>query len=266
MGSRVPQKDSGNLTIPLREAPPRGRNQTFLPGYSLRPGTPRERYHRIPRGQELHNRHWTSREGPFQIFPQDHCLDRTTSITTDDNSQTEKPEAADLKEFQEVEERDPQEPVASFSERVWNMSPDEIKIPPEPLGRCSNQLQNKIKKLYERKMKEGMDVNCIVQNKKEFRNPGIYEKLIQFCSIDEIGTNYPKDMFDPQSWSEDSYYEALAKAQKTEMDKLKKAKKECTKIEFVTGTKKGTTRSAGSTTTTTPSTTGGDAQKRRRSR
>lgn len=30
---------------------------------------------------------------------------------------------------------------ASFSERVRNMSPDEIKIPPEPPGRCSNQLQ-----------------------------------------------------------------------------------------------------------------------------
>ena len=88
----------------------------------------------------------------------------------------------------------------------------------------------------------------------------IYEKLIQFCSIDELGTNYPKDMFDPHGWSEDSYYEALgepvyfffffffaalcdnssdtdvclftvsAKAQKVEMDKLEKAKKERTKV------------------------------------
>lgn len=31
--------------------------------------------------------------------------------------------------------------TASFSERVRNMSPDEIKIPPEPPGRCSNHLQ-----------------------------------------------------------------------------------------------------------------------------
>ncbi|XP_071620687.1 SAP30-binding protein isoform X2 [Heliangelus exortis] len=166
-------------------------------------------------------------------------------------------------EFSEVEKRDPQELVASFSERVRNMSPDEIKIPPEPPGRCSNHLQDKIQKLYERKIKEGMDMNYIIQRKKEFRNPSIYEKLIQFCSIDELGTNYPKDMFDPHGWSEDSYYEALAKAQKIEMDKLEKAKKERTKIEFVTGTKKGTTTSATSTTTTTASTTVGDAQKRK---
>ncbi|XP_053157446.1 SAP30-binding protein isoform X2 [Hemicordylus capensis] len=165
-------------------------------------------------------------------------------------------------DFSELEKRDPQELVASFSERVRNMSPDEIKIPPEPPGRCSNHLQEKIQKLYERKIKEGMDMNLVIQRKKEFRNPSIYEKLIQFCAIDELGTNYPKDMFDPHGWSEDSYYEALAKAQKIEMDKLEKAKKERTKIEFVTGTKKGTTN-APSTTTTTTSTAGGDAQKRK---
>ncbi|XP_019358998.1 PREDICTED: SAP30-binding protein isoform X1 [Crocodylus porosus] len=192
--------------------------------------------------------------------------DDNSRQSEDDDSETEKPEAGDLKEFAELEKRDPQELVASFSERVRNMSPDEIKIPPEPPGRCSNQLQDKIQKLYERKMKEGMDMNYIIQRKKEFRNPSIYEKLIQFCSIDELGTNYPKDMFDPHGWSEDSYYEALAKAQKIEMDKLEKAKKERTKIEFVTGTKKGTTTNASSTTTTTASTAVGgkkDAQKRK---
>ncbi|KAM4878384.1 LOW QUALITY PROTEIN: SAP30-binding protein-like [Sylvia borin] len=187
--------------------------------------------------------------------------DGNSRQSEDDDSQTEKPEPGDLKEFREVEERGPQELVASFSERVWNMPPDEIKIPPEPPGRCSNQLQDKIKKLYERKMKEGMDMNYVIQKKREFRNPTIYERLIQFCSVDEIGTNYPKDMFDPHSWSEDSYYEALAKAQNIEMDKLAKAKNERTKIE---STKKGTTTSAASTTTTTPSTTAGDAQKKRR--
>ncbi|KAM6245223.1 SAP30-binding protein isoform 4-T4 [Porphyrio hochstetteri] len=177
----------------------------------------------------------------------------------EDGYEEEDDENSRQSEFPELEKRDPQELV----ERVRNMSPDEIKIPPEPPGRCSNHLQDKIQKLYERKIKEGMDMNYIIQRKKEFRNPSIYEKLIQFCSIDELGTNYPKDMFDPHGWSEDSYYEALAKAQKIEMDKLEKAKKERTKIEFVTGTKKGTTTSAASTTTTTASTTVGDAQKRK---
>ncbi|XP_048101794.1 SAP30-binding protein isoform X1 [Alosa alosa] len=173
-------------------------------------------------------------------------------------------DADDSKEISEVEKRDPNELVALFSEKVRNMSPDDIRIPPEPQGRCSSQLQEKILKLYERKQHGAFDTNSHIQKKKEFRNPSIYEKLIQFCGIDELGTNYPKDMFDPHGWSEDSYYEALAKAQKIEMDKLEKAKKERTKIEFVTGTKKGTTTnaasSAGSAATATAT---AEAQKRK---
>ncbi|XP_069012293.1 SAP30-binding protein isoform X2 [Embiotoca jacksoni] len=168
-------------------------------------------------------------------------------------------------EIPEAERKDPNELVALFSEKVRNMSPDEIRIPPEPPGRCSIQLQEKIHKLYERKLHGDFDTNNHIQKKKEFRNPSIYEKLIQFCSIDELGTNYPKDMFNPHGWSEDSYYEALAKAQKVEMDKLEKAKKERTKIEFVTGTKKGTNPSstAAPTTSNTTTTTATDAQKRK---
>uniref|UniRef100_A0A3B4BDU9 Uncharacterized protein n=1 Tax=Periophthalmus magnuspinnatus TaxID=409849 RepID=A0A3B4BDU9_9GOBI len=126
------------------------------------------------------------------------------------------------------------------------------------VSNVDNPKNEKIHKLYERKLHGNFDTNSHIQKKKEFRNPSIYEKLIQFCSIDELGTNYPKDMFDPHGWSEDSFYEALAKAQKVEMDKLEKAKKERTKIEFVTGTKKGT--NASSTTASTAST---DAQKRK---
>ncbi|XP_028990962.1 SAP30-binding protein isoform X2 [Betta splendens] len=194
-------------------------------------------------------------------------------------------EADDI-EISEAEQKDPNELVAIFSEKVRNMSPDEIRIPPEPPGRCSSQLQEKIHKLYERKLHGDFDTNSHIQKKKEFRNPSIYEKLIQYCSIDELGTNYPKDMFDPHGWTEDSYYEALAKAQKVEMDKLEKAKKERTKvrlttnarglhhcqvdslpvsrIEFVTGTKKGTNPSSTTASTTSnTSNTSTEAQKRK---
>ncbi|XP_062331361.1 SAP30-binding protein isoform X2 [Osmerus eperlanus] len=175
----------------------------------------------------------------------------------------------DIKKISEAERRDPNELVALFSEKVRNMCPDEIRIPPEPPGRCSTHLQEKIQKLYERKLHGDFDTNNHIQKKKEFRNPSIYEKLIQFCSIDELGTNYPKDMFDPHGWSEDSYYEALAKAQKVEMDKLEKAKKERTKvrttgeIEFVTGTKKGTNPTCAAASTTNTTTTSTEAQKRK---
>uniref|UniRef100_A0A4X2M5Y3 Uncharacterized protein n=1 Tax=Vombatus ursinus TaxID=29139 RepID=A0A4X2M5Y3_VOMUR len=89
----------------------------------------------------------------------------------EEDSETEKPEADDLQELSELEERDPQELLATFSKKVRTMSPEEIQIPPEPPGKCSSHLQDKIQKLYEWKIKEGMDMNYIIQRKKEFQNP-----------------------------------------------------------------------------------------------
>nr|XP_033798022.1 SAP30-binding protein-like [Geotrypetes seraphini] len=168
-----------------------------------------------------------------------------------DDEEDSETETGNLKQFSEMETRDSQELVAS-SKRVRDMSPDEIKIPPEPPGRCSSHLQSKIQKLHERKLKEGMNMNFIIQRKKEFQNPSIYKKLIQLCSIDELGTNYPKDIFDPHRWSEDSYYDALAKAQNVEMEKAKKEQ-----------TKKGPTTNTATATTNTSSTSVAYAQKRK---
>ena len=132
-----------------------------------------------------------------------------------------------------------------------------VTIPPEPSGQCPVELQEKINKLH-RKMESGVNMNEVIQQRKDFRNPSIYEKLIQFCSINELATNYPADRFDPFKWDKDSYYEELAKVQKIEMDKLEKARKEKTKIEIVTGTVKRPS--------SVTSTTAEDDAKRRKSK
>ncbi|KAK7788309.1 hypothetical protein R5R35_011966 [Gryllus longicercus] len=120
---------------------------------------------------------------------------------------------------------------------------DGIRLFPEPQGRCSNELQEKINRLHEKMQTSGLDMNHVIQHKKDFRNPSIYEKLIQFCSINELGTNYPAHVYDPLRWGKESYYEELAKVQKAEMDKHERGKKgeerkEKTKVEFVSGTAK----------------------------
>ena len=100
-----------------------------------------------------------------------------------------------------------------------------VKLPPEPPGTCSPALQESINKLYLRK-KEGYDMNAVIQSKKGFRNPSIYEKLIQYCSIDEHGTNFPKELYDGHLFGPESYYDELAKVQKADMEKREKAAKE----------------------------------------
>nr|XP_023013812.1 SAP30-binding protein [Leptinotarsa decemlineata]ATP16147.1 putative SAP30-binding protein [Leptinotarsa decemlineata] len=107
-----------------------------------------------------------------------------------------------------------------------NMANDDgVTIPPEPTGHCSIELQDKITKFYEKMQNEQLDMNSVIQKRKDFRNPSIYEKLIQFCDLNELGTNYPPAIYDPGKWTKESYYEELAKVQKTEMDKRVKDRK-----------------------------------------
>lgn len=74
-------------------------------------------------------------------------------------------------------------------------------LPPEPKGKCPQDLQDKITKMYEKMRTNNMDMNKLIQERKEFRNPSIYEKLIQFCDINELGTNYPPELYDPMQWT-----------------------------------------------------------------
>ena len=43
--------------------------------------------------------------------------------------------------------------------------------------------------MWKRKVEEKTDLNYMIQNKKAFRNPSIYEKLILHLNIDELGNN-----------------------------------------------------------------------------
>lgn len=118
--------------------------------------------------------------------------------------------------------------LQSGNESINNL--DDVQLPPEPNGRCSMELQEKIARLHERMLTSGLDMNSVIQRRKDFRNPSIYEKLIQFCSINEFGTNYAPQTYDPFRWGKESYYEELAKVQKAEMDRREKERKEKTKV------------------------------------
>lgn len=45
--------------------------------------------------------------------------------------------------------------------------------------------------------KKGMNINKQIKSAKSYRNPSIYSKLIDYFNIEEGGSNFPKDVFDP---------------------------------------------------------------------
>jgi hypothetical protein len=102
-------------------------------------------------------------------------------------------------------------------------------LPPEPTTKLDQKFQDNVTNLFQKISNSDFDLNQYIQDKKEFRNPSIYDKLIQFCDINELGTNFPPEIFDVSIYGPESFYEELAKAQKTEMDKLEKQKKEASK-------------------------------------
>ncbi len=79
-------------------------------------------------------------------------------------------------------------------------------------------------------------INDDIEKNKKFRNPSIYESLIENYEIDEFGSSFPSN----QDLKSQGYmfYDELDKAQKEEWTKKEKEKKDRTKIEMVTGTKK----------------------------
>ena len=59
-------------------------------------------------------------------------------------------------------------------------------------GKCPADLQEKITRQYESMLQRNISsLNFQIQQRKQFRNPSIYEKLIDHLDIEEIGTNYP---------------------------------------------------------------------------
>jgi len=70
---------------------------------------------------------------------------------------------------------------------VEQLMPGEELLPPEPTGKCPADLQERIETMLKKKI----DMNFSIQQRKQFRNPSIYEKLIEHLGIEEKGTNYP---------------------------------------------------------------------------
>lgn len=178
----------------------------------------------------------------------------------------ESEETVNLSEFVEDTESNKddfssQEDESSPPPKPFFLPLSNVILPPEPKAPCSKSLQDKVKKLLQKQALLGIDVNKTIQDRKDFRNPSIFTKMIEFSNLDEFGTNYPEHMYNPHDWSEDDYYDNIAKAQKKAYEKKERGKLERGKLEFVTGTKRVNTAAPG--LLGAPPSTGEPAKKRR---
>jgi hypothetical protein len=50
----------------------------------------------------------------------------------------------------------------------------------------------------------------LVEQAREYNNPLILEKFIEEYGIDEIGSNYPREIYTPHKFEEGDFFESLA--------------------------------------------------------
>lgn len=107
-------------------------------------------------------------------------------------------------------------------------------LPPPPKAKCSEELQEKINKFLAYK-RAGKSFNAEVRNKKDYRNPDFLVHAVRYQDIDQIGSCFSKDVFDPHGYDKSDYYDEIEADMKREMERKEQERKRSQKVEFVAG-------------------------------
>ncbi|WOG86625.1 hypothetical protein DCAR_0205842 [Daucus carota subsp. sativus] len=114
-------------------------------------------------------------------------------------------------------------------------------LPPLPKAKCSDELQEKIVKFLTLRKTTGRSYNAEVRNRKEYRNPDFLLHAVTYQDIDQIGTCFSKDVFDPHGYDKSDFYDEIEADMKREMERKEQEKKKSQKIEYISGGTQGGT-------------------------
>mmetsp|Transcript_23912 Transcript_23912/g.32889 ORF Transcript_23912/g.32889 Transcript_23912/m.32889 type:complete len:276 (-) Transcript_23912:244-1071(-) len=118
----------------------------------------------------------------------------------------------------------------------------QVQVPLRPQGETNPDLQSKIVKYSELKT-QGRVISTELRKSKGYRNPDFLTKIVEHFDINELLSHFPKDVFDPEGYPKEDYYDTLAEQQRRALEK-----RHAQKREFVSGgTQGGGGKSAGPT-------------------
>lgn len=107
-------------------------------------------------------------------------------------------------------------------------------LPPQPTTKCSDDLQRKFSKYIAFK-NAGRSFNEDLRKSKGYRNPDFLQRAVKHQEIDQIGSCFRKEIFDPHGYDPSDFYDALALELRREMDRKEQAKKQSQRVDFVHG-------------------------------
>ncbi|KAK8524541.1 hypothetical protein V6N13_015561 [Hibiscus sabdariffa] len=117
---------------------------------------------------------------------------------------------------------------------VDNVDPLDKFLPPPPKAKCSEELQRKIDKFLNLK-RVGKSFNAEVRNRKDYRNPDFLLHAVRYQDIDQTGSCFSKDVFDPHGYDKSDYYDEIEADMKRERERKEQESKKNQKVDFVSG-------------------------------
>ncbi|KAI8349222.1 HCNGP-like protein-domain-containing protein [Choanephora cucurbitarum] len=90
---------------------------------------------------------------------------------------------------------------------------DNWGIPEEPTTLCDSDRAEQIAHFLSLRA-SGHRLNDHLQHNKAFRNPRIYTKLVEFAEVDEFGSNFDREDYDPSGFPKEMYIDGILETQK----------------------------------------------------
>ncbi|CAI9087253.1 OLC1v1021280C1 [Oldenlandia corymbosa var. corymbosa] len=107
-------------------------------------------------------------------------------------------------------------------------------LPPPPKAKCSDELQAKIMRFLTLK-RGGLSFNAEVRNRKDYRNPDFLRHAVTYQDIDEIGSCFSKDVFDPHGYDKSDFFDEIEADMRREMERKEQERKRSPRIDFFSG-------------------------------
>ncbi|CAL0334721.1 unnamed protein product [Lupinus luteus] len=115
-----------------------------------------------------------------------------------------------------------------------SLNPLDKFLPPPPTAKCTEDLQKKINKFLDLK-KTGRSFNGEVRNRKNYRNPDFLLHAVSYQDIDQIGSCFSKDVFDPHGCDPSDFYDEIEADLRRGSDRKEQEKKKEQKVEYIPG-------------------------------
>ncbi|KDP38973.1 hypothetical protein JCGZ_00730 [Jatropha curcas] len=115
-----------------------------------------------------------------------------------------------------------------------NVDPLDKFLPPPPIDKCPDELQRKICKFFQLK-RTGRSFNAEVRNRKDYRNPDFLLHAVRYQDIDQTGSCFSKDVFDPHGYDKSDFYDEIEADMRREKERKEQELKKCPKVEFISG-------------------------------